>query len=99
MFVSSKKWALLQNEVTKLELENKRLKQDLDIYYRKFEDLTKYTDSMPSDCVRGPWCKICAFVKLYYIRHYDESSEIIYACGKGMTCSNFIQKTRIKEIN
>lgn len=92
MFVSSKERALLQNEVTKLELENKRLKQDLDIYYRKFEDLTKLTESIPSDCVLGPWCKACTFVKTYYIRRYDETSETIYACGKGRACSNFIQK-------
>jgi hypothetical protein len=65
----------------------------LDVIFQEMEELK---ETIPEDCVRGPWCEACEFVKrYYYTEHYGLGSHYTrtaYVCGKGKSCNNFVQK-------
>lgn len=79
---------------TKKDEEIAKLKRELDINNSKFDHIENLKNTIPEDCVEGPWCPGCEFVDAYHI--YDRLAvghlRIIYICGKGTSCRNFVQK-------
>lgn len=91
-----KKMAELQKTISELRAERDRYQDSTTALKHKFEALGELEEAVPEGCVRGPWCKACEFVKTF---HYDEyvgfcqhKTVTVYACGKGKSCSNFVQK-------
>lgn len=79
-----------------LERKNHNLIDENAELKMKFDEMSKLQESIPTDCVRGPWCKACEFVKTYhYVDHYGLgrfNTVTAYVCGKGNSCTNFVQK-------
>ena len=47
----------------------------------------------PADCHRGSWCGACEFSKEFIIPgHGFIGNRTVCFCGKGESCSNFVQK-------
>ncbi len=87
------------------ELERKlyAAERDRDRYSREaaelaveFRAMGELKETVPEDCVRGPWCEACEFVKKYYYVHeYGlgmSNTKAGYMCSKGKSCNNFVQK-------
>ena len=67
----------------------------------KLEEIGELAETIPEGCQKGPWCKACEFSRTFqYTEYYGpfggHSLETIYACSKGKSCKNFVQK-EIKE--
>lgn len=75
----------LEADVAEKEAEINRLSQTLC-------DYTALRDATPDDCKRGEWCKACEFVKEFRVRCGPWRTHTIWACGKGESCPNFVQK-------
>lgn len=90
--------------VENLEKKLRETEYDRDRYISKaaelatnLEEVTKLEETIPEGCEKGPWCKACEFVRTFhYIEHYGaysgRSIKTIYACSKGKSCTNFVQK-------
>lgn len=54
-------------------------------------------DNTPKDCKSGPWCRACEFRKCYrvysdyIIPGCERAIELLYVCGKGNACENFVE--------
>lgn len=66
----------------------------------KFDTMVELEESKPEDCVRGPWCESCSFVRTFtrterygFGEHYHTTA---YVCGKGKSCGHFVQKKEEK---
>ena len=82
--------------------ETKRKLERTDASYKallaEFKELGRLKEFEPEGCKKGPWCKACEFVKTF--TYYDFTYSMIgsvpiatgYACGKGESCVNFVQK-------
>ena len=47
----------------------------------------------PAECHRGSWCTACEFSKaLIFPGHGLLGNRTVFFCGKGESCSNFVQK-------
>lgn len=94
--LNRKKVAELERQVQELERKNHNLIDENAALKMKFDQMAELEESVPSDCVRGPWCQACEFVKTYsYHQHYGLGqwhSVTAYMCGKGESCKNFVQK-------
>lgn len=83
-----------RKRVAKLEEKLRDSERLVDLYINKAAELTvelekvaKLEETIPEDCVKGPWCKACEFVKtIQYVTNR------VYVCGKGASCRNFVQK-------
>ena len=86
----------LERELNTAKNKNEQLHSELAALRLKFEAMGELEESIPEDCVRGPWCESCDFVKTFhYIRHYGLGAHDVktaYVCGKGKSCNNFVQK-------
>ena len=91
-----KKVAELQKTISELRAERDRYKISTESLERKFEALGELEEAVPDGCVRGPWCKACEFVKTFhhieYVGFCQRKTVTAYACGKGKSCTNFVQK-------
>jgi hypothetical protein len=90
-----KKLAELQNTISELRAERDRYKMCTAELESKFEKMGELEETVPDGCVRGPWCKACEFVKTFhhveYVGFGQHTTVTAYACGKGKSCSNFVQ--------
>lgn len=91
-----KKVAEQARRIEDLERKNNNLVDEIAALKIKFDEMAELEESVPSDCVRGPWCQACEFVKTYsYHHHYgfgQWDTVTAYRCGKGESCKNFVQK-------
>lgn len=62
----------------------------------KLREIGRLEESVPTDCVKGPWCEACEFVRTFHYRKYyghsNYSTNCMYVCGKGESCKNFVQR-------
>lgn len=76
------------------------IEDELNLLKQKFDVMSELEESKPEDCVRGPWCKLCSFVKTFYRTEYyglgHSSTRTVYVCGKGKSCDHFVQKKEEK---
>lgn len=84
-----------ENEELRLKLKNKEaeyswLKMRLDI-------INAYTEEypIPENCVSGPWCKTCAFVKPFRVTPAYTDIATLYVCGKGEICKGYVSKMEV----
>lgn len=89
--------------IENLEKKLRETECDRDMYMSKVAELSdklaavsELEETIPEGCTKGPWCKACEFVRTFhytmsYGRNFS-SKEIIYACSKGESCKNFVQK-------
>ena len=91
-----KKVAELQRTISELRAERDRCRINTEALERKFAALGELEEAVPDGCVRGPWCKACEFVKTFrhveYVGLCERVNVTAYACGKGKSCTNFVQK-------
>lgn len=80
--------AELEYKLDIVERERDRYKSDIDILTKKCEELCKLDEVIPEDCEKGPWCKACEFVRSFNLGRWN----VVYACSKGKSCKNFVQK-------
>ena len=76
--------------VTRLQKENQMLRD-------KLESVQHLVDTTPVDCTPGKWCRGCEFSKTYHIPKPTSygmlgAYDVLYVCGKGETCRNFLQR-------
>lgn len=89
-----------RRRVEELEKENAILKRRLDEYMSRatkaenaLDELSELKNERPEDCTPGSYCEACEFVKtFYYLSSWTGNSYIAHYCGKGKSCTNFIQK-------
>lgn len=92
-----------KKKVAELERELAATRKSRDEYMRRaaeyatvFAGMETLEETVPKDCVRGPWCEACEFVKTFYVSHYygfaQSDVRKAYVCGKGQSCNNFVQK-------
>lgn len=75
-----------------LDLNNqiKSLHKKIDSLYDELDECTKLKDGTPEDCTLGGYCQACHFGKRFLVsRNYGFKT--VYFCGKGESCSNFVQ--------
>ena len=85
----------LERDLENAKWDKNRILSDLRCLEAKFGALGDFPEAVPEDCVRGPWCKACEFVKTYhYSSYYTRHSEMLvaYVCGKGESCKQFVQR-------
>lgn len=91
-----KKVAELEKKLAASEKNRNDLLCQVASYKKRFEELGEFEESIPEDCVRGPWCEACEFVKTFHVTRYygfgHSQIETAYICGKGKSCNNFVQK-------
>ena len=62
----------------------------------KLREIGRLEEMVPADCVKGPWCEACEFVRMFhYSKYYGykcKGLETIHVCGKGASCKNFVQR-------
>lgn len=62
----------------------------------KLREIGRIEEMVPTDCVKGPWCEACEFVRTFHYNNYYgyncKSLQTIYVCGKGESCKNFVQR-------
>lgn len=82
----------LRNELdlaaTELEACTKSIEHDRN-KLKKYEEAVAKT---PEDCVRGDWCRACAFDKWYCIH-----DRVYYYCGKNDACPNMLKKVVVEK--
>lgn len=81
----------------KVEQENTELLGLLDEAGRNIENALKVQQSIPDDCIPGPYCRACEFSKEYYFRHraFLANYDRVYSgwiCNKANVCKSFTQK-------
>lgn len=92
-----------KKKVAELERELAATRKSRDEYMRRASDyatefiaMSELKETIPEDCVRGPWCEACEFVKTFHVSHYygfvESDVRTAYVCGKGKSCNNFVQK-------
>lgn len=90
-----KKVEFLQKELDRVTHERDMYKLTIDSYERKIDAMSKLEESMPEDCVRGPWCKSCEFVRTFHLINQSlygyHSATVAYVCGKSESCAHFLQ--------
>lgn len=97
---NKKRVAKLEEDLAKAQKELYREQKLRESYRDELANLKEIAEfekhAMPEDCRKGPWCASCEFAKGYYRYEYDcwgrGRSVWDYACGKGESCKNFIQK-------
>lgn len=86
----------LEEKLRDAEIERNRYKHEGAALTAKLDEITKLMDSTPADCVRGEWCRACEFVRTFMYHncfgHGCYGTTTAYVCGKGKSCSNFVQK-------
>ena len=74
---------------------------ELDMLKEKFDAMSELEENKPEDCIRGPWCESCSFVKTFYRTQYyglgTRHTVTAYVCGKGKSCANFVQQKKNEE--
>lgn len=72
------------------------VEHELDLLKHKFDTMSELEESKPEDCVRGPWCESCSFVRTFVrTDHYGFGSHAhttAYVCGKSKSCKHFVQE-------
>lgn len=101
---NKKRVAELEKELKKARKELSDARTDATNYRKELEtwkELVKFEETIPEECVKGPWCKACEFVKEFECYQFDfyghRYIEPLYSCGKGESCKNFVQKEMVKE--
>lgn len=89
--------AELEEKLHQTELERDRYISKAAELTVKLSEVSKFEESIPEGCEKGPWCKACEFCRtVHYTEHYGaygyNSLETIYTCSKGKSCKNFVQK-------
>lgn len=94
-----KRVAELEKKLRDSELQNSIYSTKVAELRAALEEASELEETIPEDCVKGPWCKACEFAKVI---EYDESygtypykfntTKTMYVCGKGASCKNFVQK-------
>lgn len=92
-----------RKRIAELERKLEETKRERDDYMSKAFEYSSKLDSIegtlrtvPADCIQGDWCKACEFVEEFKIHertgygYYGAVTK--YVCGKGKSCSNFVQK-------
>ena len=88
---NTKRVAELEKEVRELKDKNEKLEAHLSSTNDHLSYILEQKASTPDGCIPGEYCRACEFVKPYY--HHDYYTLIEgFLCGKGESCSNFIQK-------
>ena len=92
-----KRVAELERRLTNVERARDKYMDFAATLQAKFDAMAHLEETIPSDCVRGPWCKACEFVRTFhYVERYDDMITpcVIeaYVCGKGKSCVNFVQQ-------
>ena len=85
----------LESKLRKKDETINELEWDINLYEKKIEEIQKLIDSIPEDCKPGGWCKACEFKKPFFLYRYGERygvRDVVYACGKGEACKNFVQE-------
>lgn len=87
-----------------LEAENEELNRQLiklmseyDWLKTKLDIIKSYTEEYPTpkECINGPWCKTCAFVKPFRVGPAYTDDTRIYVCGKGEVCKGYVSKMEV----
>ena len=92
----------LQRENRELKLVNVQYKNQVTELITEVEVLTDISEKIPEGCTKGPWCKGCDFVKKFYVPtgsvgiHSAYTHRECYACGKGVSCANYVGHTEEK---
>ena len=81
-----------EREIDILKKQLAESEKTVDALDKKLEEFTRLSDGTPDDCKRGPWCGACEFSKVMHISYGRFGYQNVYFCGKGESCSNFIQK-------
>ena len=93
---NKKKVESLERELAKIQRERDDYRYKTMCLEEKFAAMSKLEESIPEDCVRGPWCKACEFVRTFhYVEHHGygvRSETIAYACSKGECCNHFVKR-------
>lgn len=88
----------LEERLLNAEMERNRYRNMAIHLENRLDDISKFDETIPEDCKKGPWCAACEFGKAFhYMAHYDFGvhsgvTKTFYGCGKGESCKNFIQK-------
>lgn len=82
----------LEELVRKQDNKIKKLENQLTDAKECIRKMTDSFETIPNHCVPGKYCRSCEHVKEYYTYSYGVYPETHYACGRGGTCSDFIQK-------
>jgi hypothetical protein len=92
-----KRVAKLEEKLRDSELQNSIYSTKVAELRAALEEASELEETIPEDCVKGPWCKACEFVKT--IQYSEPCSPYalevtngVYVCGKGASCRNFVQK-------
>lgn len=93
---NNRKVAELERKLLDTEIERNNYKFQTECLIRKLEEVTALNESTPENCTKGPWCKACEFVRTFhyfdYLNPLRHKTDIVYVCGKGNSCVNFVQK-------
>lgn len=94
MFKSSLKIRELTETLEQRDQEIKELNRKLNRVYDRLDSFVSREDGTPEDCTRGIWCRACEFSTVAFVPARDRYNppEKVYFCGKGKSCSNFVQK-------
>ena len=92
-----KRVAELEQKLLETERDRDKYKTKATEFARKLDELSKLEEVIPEGCEKGPWCKACEFCKtIHYTEYYGSFggtvTAIAYACSKGKSCKNFVQK-------
>jgi hypothetical protein len=86
----------LEEKLHKAERDRDKYMSDLATLKLKFDEMGKLEESTPNDCIKGPWCKACEFVReFHHVEYYGMGNYNItpaYVCSKGVSCNNFVQR-------
>lgn len=80
-----------QKIISELETQIEKQGEIIRYYEKKFEEISKLQDSIPSDCKLGNYCRACEFSEEIHIRK-GLGAITINMCKKGCICQNFCQK-------
>ena len=91
----------LKEEIERLKEENEKKDRHISILREKLRVIEEYDSKMPADCVYGDYCEVCGFAKVFHIpNNYPFASsygDVLFVCGKGEACPNFVKKPDVKE--
>lgn len=80
-----------QKIISELETQINKQGEIIRYYEKKFEEISKFQDSIPADCKRGDYCRACEFSEEIHVRK-GLCVITINICKKGCICPNFCQK-------
>ena len=83
-----------EDDCDSLQRENKNLEVALEKCRAANKRLLELADNTPDDCIRGKWCKGCAFAKKVYVTDgYGTEMQKYWTsfCGKSTVCKHYQQ--------